>query len=92
MSSGRAKYSRQNLFVTEEFIQRSSLALGYFAFRFLPQKVETAGFCVCFHLTIPRIIKINLGELGEKLIFLLLVQPLHRVDDFGDCAHAKRIT
>jgi hypothetical protein len=77
--------------VTEEFIQRSSLSLGYLAFRFFPEKIEMARFSAFGHLTIPRIIKIDLRQLGEKLIFLLCVQSLHRVDYFGNRAHVKRI-
>ncbi len=74
MSSGKAKYSRQNLLVTEEFIQRSRFSCRDFALYFLPKEIQTSGPGVCVHLTIPRVIKIDLGKLGEELSLLLLVQ------------------
>jgi hypothetical protein len=89
MSAGNAKYSRQNLLVTEEFIQRSSLTLGYFALRFIPKKIEATGFGVCLHLPIPRVVKIDIGELRQELPLLLFVEAIHSIDNLGNGAHAK---
>jgi hypothetical protein len=89
MSAGNAEYSRQNLLVTEEFIQRSSLPLGYFALRFIPKKIEATGLGVCLHLPIPRVVKIDIGELRQELSLLLLIEAIHGIDNFGNSAHAK---
>jgi hypothetical protein len=91
MSAGNAKYSRQNLLVTEEFIQRSSLPLGYFALCLIPKKIEATGLGVCLHLPIPRVVKIDIGELRQELPLLLLIEAIHGIDNFGNSAHTKTI-
>lgn len=90
MSAGKAKYSRQNLLVTEEFIQRSRLAFGCFALGFFPKKIESTGLGICLHLPVPRVVKIDVGQLRQELPFLLFIKPLHGIDNFRDCAHAKK--
>ncbi len=80
-------YSCQNLLVTEEFIERSCPSFFDVPLRFLPEKIKPPRACVSVDLTVPRVVEIDLGEFGEKLVFLFLVQPPNRINDFYDRAH-----
>jgi hypothetical protein len=73
--------------VTEEFIERSGPFFFDLPLRFLPEKIESSRARVGLDLTVPRVIEINLGELGEELVLLLLVQAPNSIDYFNDCAH-----
>lgn len=80
-------YSCQNLLVTEEFIERFGPSFLNVPLRFLPKKIQPSGSRISVDLTVPRVVEIDLGELGKKLVFLFLVQPSNRSNDFHDRAH-----
>ena len=81
------KYSRQNLLVTEEFIERSRPSFVDIPLRFLPKKIEPPCSSVRVDLTVPRVVEIDLTEFGEELVFLFLVQAPNRINNFHDSAH-----
>ena len=83
-------YSRQNLLVTEDFIERSCSAFLDIPLRFLPEKIEPPFARVRVNLTVPRVVEIDFAKLGEELVFLLLVQPPDRLNDFHDRTHGPQ--
>ena len=84
ISGGNLKYCRQNLLVTEEQSRPSFVDIPL---RFLPKKIEPPRSRVRVDLTVPRVVEIDLTELGEELVFLFLVQAPNRINNFHDSAH-----
>ena len=55
--------------MTEEFIERSCPSFLHVPLRFLPKKIKPSCSRVRVDLTVPRVVEIDLGEFGKKLIF-----------------------